>query len=284
MTTPGKDHPMRTRALLLAAALVPASIASLAFAPTVGTAELEDCSVLETLETTDDETGETTTDDVLACPSASYLAGCDDAAGGKVYHQVVQGPAPLDLAAPQESFTAGAGCGTYEEPLFFGTTPGNPFYDFTFSGFVTGNIDELTVELHDIYVAQQRAGGDIELAVRVEVDGESLFGVEEVEAVNGDVSTTPRIIDVPVTPEVSETGLSEALRFSVGDLYDQLGTTGAIGDGSESFHTVRVTVSVPPGVHALVWGASEIPSGIYVNQGLQGTVLQHGTGTVVSQG
>lgn len=270
---------MRIRALLLLAAIVPATAASLAFAPVV--AAEDGCSTLETVQVTEPD-GTTTDQDVLACPSTGWLGGCEDAAGGKVYHQLTQGPVPLVFDEPTESFTAGAGCGTYEEPLFYGTTPGNPFYDLTIDGFVPGNIDELMVELHDIYVAPQRAGGDIVLAVRVEVDGVSLFGEEEVEAVDGTPATTPRIIDVPVTPEVSETGVSEALRFSVGDLYERHGIEGAVGDGSDSYHTVRVTISVPPGVHALVWGAAEIPAGVYVNQGLAGTVLEYGTGAVTT--
>lgn len=276
---------MRLRALLLTAAIVPVSVATLAFTPTdIANEDGPDCSTLETVEATDEDTGETTQQDVLACPSAAYLAGCEGAAGGKVYHQLVQGPAPLSLEAPTESFTAGAGCGTYEEPLFQGIEPGNPFYDFTIQGHVTGNIDELMVELHDIYVAQQRTGGDITLSVRVEVDGESLFGTEELTNVGGDTTaTTPRVIEVPVTPEVSETGISEALRFSIGDLYAQHGIDGKVGDGADAFHSVRVTISVPPGVHALVWGATEIPSGIYVNQGLEGTVLEYESGSVVSE-
>lgn len=274
----------RARAMLLSAALVPAAVAGLAFAPAPA-AESEDCSSLETVEVTDEATGEVTQQDVLACPTAAYIAGCEDAVAGKVYNQVVSGPAPLSLEAPTESFTAGAGCGTHEEPLFQAIQPGNPFYDFTFEGFFSGNLDELTVELHDIYVAEQRAGGDITLAVRVEVDGESLFGTEELTNVGGDqTATTPRVIDVPITPEVSETGVSEALRFSVGDLYEQHDIQGEVGDGAEAFHTVRVTISVPRGAHALVWGASEIPSGIYVNQGLAGTVLRYGSGMVVTTG
>lgn len=269
---------MRTRALLLLAAIVPATALSLAFAP-VPAAE-DGCSTLETVQVTAED-GATTDQDVLACPQAAWMGGCDEAAGGKVYHQLTQGTVPLVFDPPTESFTAGAGCGTYEEPLFYGTTPGNPFYDLTIDGYVQGNVDELTVELHDIYVAPERAGGDITLAVRVEVDGTSLFGVEEVEAVDGTPATTPRIIDVPITPEVSATGVSEALRFSVGDLYAKHGIEGAVGDGSGEYHQVRVTVSVPPGVHAFVWGATEIPSGIYVNQGLTGTVLEYGSGTVV---
>lgn len=277
---------MRTRALLLSAVIVPAAFA-LAFAPATpeddGTTDAPECSTVETVEVTDEDTGDVTEEDVLACPSTSYLAGCDGAVGGKVYHQVTQGPVPLDFAAPSESFTDGAGCGTYEEPLFQAIEPGNPFYDLTIQGVVQGNIDELTVELHDIYVAQQRAGGEITLNVRVEVDGESLFGTEELTNVGGDqTATTPRVIQVPVTPEVSETGISEALRFSVGDLYAQHGIEGQTGDGSDAFHTVRVTLSVPLGAHALVWDATEIPSGIYLNQGLQGTVLQYGTGEVTS--
>jgi hypothetical protein len=117
--------------------------------------------------------------------------------------------------------------------------------------------------------------------VRVEVDGTSLFGTEEVEAVDGTISTTPRIIEVPITPEVSETGISEALRFSVGNLYEEHGIDGVIGEGEDAFHSVRVTISVPTGGHVLVWGASEIPAGLYANQGLSGTVLQYGSGFVL---
>lgn len=259
---------MRVRSLLLALSLLPG--AALAVAATTP----EGCVVAAEGDVA------TSDDDVLACEAAAYLAGCDQAVGGKVWSQLVSGTVPTALTAPDTSFTAGAGCGTYEEPLFVGGQPGNPFYDLTIEGFVEGNLDTLYVELHDIYVGPQRAGGDVTLDVRVEVDGTSLFGTSELELINGDIAQTPSIISVPITPEVSSTGVSEALRFSVAGLQDMF--PGVAGDGAGTFHSVRVTVSVPPGGHVIVWDATEIPSGFYVNQGTAGTVLQLGTGAVIS--
>lgn len=266
--------------LAIAVGATALAASTLAFAPAT-TADESACTTLETVDVTAAD-GTVTSDDVLACSYASYLSGCDAAAGGKVWNQVVNGTVPLSFDAPTESFTAGAGCGTHEEPLFYGTTPGNPFYDLTIEGYVQGNIDELAVELHDIYISDSRATGEMVLDVRVEVDGESVFGSETVTSVGGEDAQTPSIISVPVTPEVSSTGLSEALRFSVGDLYELHGIAGKVGDGADAYHNVRVTISFPPGAHVAVWGATEIPSQVMINQGTPGTVLQYGTGTVIS--
>lgn len=272
---------MRARALLLGAVIVPSAVLALAFAPSPAEQAEEDCSVLETVEVTDPDTGEPGEQDVLACASAAYLSGCEAAVGGKVYLQLNSGSVPTDMDEPTESFTAGAGCGTYEEPVTYATGPGNPFYDLTIDGFVTGNIDELTVELHDIYVGSQRNSGSITLATMVEVDGRSLFGTETVTDISGNETESPRRIDIPIDPVPSETGVSEMLRFSIGGLYDLHGIDGVVGDGSNAFHTVRVTVSVPVGAHAIVWDAAEVPSGFYVNQGLPGTRVMYGTGFIL---
>lgn len=261
---------MRLRSALLALTLVPAA------AFTIAADAPDGCTVVSDAGTPDDET-----DDVLACEGAAYLS-CEDAAGGKYHAQLPTGATvPLTQAAPDISFTAGAGCGTQDDPGGFqAVQPGNPYYDVTIDGFLTeGNLDTLTVELHDIYVGPERQSGEMTLNVRLEVDSQSLFGTTTLTNQLGEEFQTPAIVEVPVEPVTSETGLSEALVFSVGDLQEQFPGVGA-GDGQ--FHTVRVTVTVPAGAHALVWGATEVPAAVHVNKGLDGTVLELGTGDVVN--
>lgn len=259
---------MRVRTTLLALTVLPLSMFSVA-------ADVpEGCSIADEGATAAGD------DDVLACAATAYLS-CEAAQGGKYHAQLTEGTIGLTFDEPTGSFTEGAGCGTQDDPAGVGAvSPGNPFYDVTVEGFaMEGNLDTMIVELHDIYVGAERATGTMELQVRVELDGKSLFGTETLTPTNGDPVESPMVIDVPVEMVMSSTGLSESMSFSVGGLQEMF--PGLAGVGTDTFHTVRVTFTTPPGAHALVWGASEVPASIAFNQGLAGTVLELGTGNVV---
>jgi hypothetical protein len=259
---------MRVRTTLLALAILPAALCSVA-------ADVpDDCTIADEGATTDGA------DDVLACAATAYLS-CEDAQGGKYHAQITEGPIGLTFDEPTESFTAGGGCGTQDDPIgTYAVSPGNPFYDVTVEGFaMEGNLDTMIVELHDIYVGAERSTGTMNLQVRVELNSKSLFGTETLTPTNGDPVQSPTIIDVPVKMVRSSTGASESMSFSIGGLQEMF--PGVAGVGTGAYQSVRVTFTVPAGAHALVWGATEVPASISFNQGLAGTVLELGTGRVI---
>jgi hypothetical protein len=73
------------------------------------------------------------------------------------------------------------------------------------------------------------------------------------------------LIDVTVQPEVSSTGLSVAYRFTVTNLHAALSTARDVGYGADRSRQLKITIDTPEGVHAIVWGASEVPTGVTLN-------------------
>lgn len=266
---------MRIRSALLVLTMLPVAAFSLA-------AHVPDgCTNLDDRGTADDGS-----DDAIVCTETHYLS-CEATVdpAGKVHDFFNVPTIPLTTDAPEASFTEGAGCGYPEDPLFLGTRQDTPF-SMDFGGFVTSNIDTLTVELHDlgphenaIYAAN---GSTVELNVRLSIDGESPLGTEENESVDGTPSSSPATIAIPIEAELSDTGLSSKYVFTVtnigADLPQLLTNFGA--DGSGIFHDVQVTVEFPAGPAGVpsdnvapVWGATEVPASITINGEAAGTVL-----------
>lgn len=160
--------------------------------------------------------------------------------------------ATWDTEAPTESVTAGAGCGTVDLP-FMQTAPGN-IYDATWTGYFTGNLDTLNVELHDIYVGPGRATGDLNVAIKVFIDGTPVFG---------DLGH-----EVALKPVRSSTGLSEMVKFSIVNL-------GYISEAENIEHEVSLVMqtgtarnrgpTVTDTVSGWVWDTTEVPSGLTFN-------------------
>ncbi len=260
---------MRRLSALFAAALIPGA---LAFAVTP--AEVDTCATHDDGGTTDD-----TTDDTLLCESVNYLS-CEDTLdpAGKLHDITI--PVKLTPVAPDTSFTAGGGCGVPEIPLFSGVYQNTP-YDFDIAGFFEGNVDTLTFELHDIHATQARATGEMTLAVRITIDGESPFGSEENTNVAGDPFDSPLTLNIPVETVTSSTGLSDGLFFTVTNIADDL--PGLLDVGTGDYHSIAVTIGFNAtnarGLQVPVWGATEVPASITVNGEEKGTVVdatQHG--------
>ena len=176
------------------------------------------------------------------------------------------GAAPWNTTAPSQSFTQGAGCG-HLDAVFYGTAPDSP-YDAVFEGTFTGNISSMTFELHNLLLGQVRAAGTYSVGLRVLIDGEPLFG-----AAQG--------AEVSVTPELSSTGLSEKLVFSLHrlgcakEIKDASGNVTSVktdgyatenGDGTEE-HSILVALDqyYLDQAAAFVWDTTEVPSGITFN-------------------
>jgi len=175
--------------------------------------------------------------------------------------------ATWDTAPPSQSVTEGAGCGTVDTP-FMQQAPGN-IYDATWTGWFEGNLDSLTVELHNIYVGPARATGKLNAAVRLFVDGTPVFG-ELGEEVTFDAVR-------------SSTGLSEMITFSIDNI-------GYVSERENTEHQIDLVMhggetrhrgpTATDTVSGWVWDTIEVPSGIVFNpETLEETVLTVGGDT-----
>ncbi|MGH2710987.1 MAG: hypothetical protein ACRDH9_07285 [Actinomycetota bacterium] len=181
----------------------------------------------------------------------------------------VQGAYPSwSTTAPTQSFQAGAGCG-HLDVLVYGTQPATP-YDLVYNGTFTGNIQNMKFELHNLLLSQVRVAGTFSVGLRVSIDGEHLFG-----------DGTTQGLEIALTPELSSTGLTEKMTFSIqkigcakeikdasGNVIDVKtdGFATEDGDGEEE-HSIQVTIDqfYLDQAAAWVWGATEIPGGITFN-------------------
>lgn len=166
------------------------------------------------------------------CASANKLAGVDAALGDV---------ASWDTTAPDTSFTAGAGCGYYDNVLSGGTG----VFSATWTGTFTGNLDAIDVELHRLIAG---AGGSVtapQLVAILTIDGKEVY--------NGDINIDPFL--------ASSTGASESAIFS----FSKLGYLAEDGDG-EKTRSITLTIdSYNEAQNAWVFDAEEVPAGLVFN-------------------
>lgn len=179
-----------------------------------------------------------------------------------------------NAAPPAQSFQQGAGCGGYE---YGGFT--NEAYDVAFEGTFTGNVRDMTIEIHQLLLGNARQGTTETLRLNTWIDNKPLFP-PGTQPSNGRTVT--------VTPERSSTGASEKYVFSIanvgyatevkdenGKVVDVLKGGAALedGDGARE-HTFLLFLGVHGNTTAAeargklgiwVWDATEIPSGITFN-------------------
>lgn len=255
---------MRLKSAILALAMAPGA---LAFAVTPAST---DCT---TISTGADPVA--TSDDVIAC-EASVWFECSSAHGGKVHVPSSLGTGvKLVNDAPKTSFTAGGGCGQQETAQATGTAT-TSIYDLNATGFIAGNVDTLSVELHSIYASSLRATGTVTLDVRVVVDDQSPVGFVTSPGTGGtgDISS-PESFRLEVPLQASSTRLSESMTFTITDLHRMFPQLSKAGNGSSNFHTLDVTVSVVEldWAGVFVWGATEIPANVTINGGARGLTV-----------
>lgn len=178
---------------------------------------------------------------------------------------VASGPTPWSTTAPAGSYTAGNGCGA-ADPAVQGAGLAT-LYDAVFSGTYTGNIRDMTLELHNLVLSRARQAATFQVRVRMLIDGEPALP-----------ETAGRV--VTVTPILSSTGATELFQISIPklgcsrDIFDADGklvdvkTDGLVtenGDGI-SEHSIQIAIDSPaPQASAWVWDATEIASGITFN-------------------
>ena len=152
-----------------------------------------------------------------------------------------------DENKPTTSYTAGGGCGTADTALS-GTADHNPIYDFTTSGYYTGNIDTITLRLWAIEGAG-RAFDEFTVDLHLKVDGEDVIARD----------TPAEAVAIP-----SSTGATRLYEVTVTgvDLSSQVDST--------SEHEIIATVypkfvDGSGGGIAWVYDAAEIDSGLVFN-------------------
>jgi hypothetical protein len=163
---------------------------------------------------------------------------------------------------PAGSVTAGNGCGSGNPSPVRGIRPETPF-DLSFAGTYRGNLDSLTVSMHNIVLGTAQAGNPVALDMRIVVGNRSLFGTEEVTNAAGDTFEEPAVRRIVVTPQATgATGAPKLLEFTVTDI-------GLINEADLRNHRVVVTFETAftnvSRQNAWVWGATEVPSGLTFN-------------------
>jgi hypothetical protein len=173
-------------------------------------------------------------------------------------------------AEPEGSWTAGDGCGSAHPSLVNGTEQESP-YNLSFAGTFTGNLDTVTVRLHNAFVGRSRGtGGALPIDVRVTVGDLSVFGVEEFTGTDIDggtfetvTHTGPATRTMTVEPRPSDDGLSEVFELSITEIDYLL-------PDDDTEHRVVLTVAAPFSAanaqNAWAWGAQETPSSITFNE------------------
>jgi hypothetical protein len=160
-----------------------------------------------------------------------------------------QGSVPgWNTTAPTQSVQAGAGCGYYENAGGAWLGPNRTTLDSEWEGTFTGNVDSITVELHNIHVSAARATGPFLARLNLLIDG--------VEVFNG-----PATGDLRMTPVPSATKLSEKMTFTL----TRVGLLTEDGDGTR-VRTFRLVMrSLSEEQSAWVWDTTEVPAGLTFN-------------------
>ena len=199
----------------------------------------------------------------LALPSAATAAtaptgptlrtegvwfACDDEAPVQNV-AYLQGRTPgWTTTAPTGSVRAGAGCGAYENAVGGWLGPNRTSLDTSWAGTFTGNVDSITVALHNAHVSRARALGTFPVRVTLRIDGV-------------DVCNCPEEGDLVLTPAADATGVSDRMTFTLTDI----GLVVEDGDGARERRYEIVVRSLSEEQSGWVWGAAEVPAGVTFN-------------------
>ncbi len=180
---------------------------------------------------------------------------------------VTSGPTSWNTTAPAQSFQQGAGCGSVDPGALRGGNP-QTIYDAVFRGTFSGNVRDLTIELHNLLLGRVRTGTTSTVRVRMLIDGVPIF-------------PETAGVAVAVTPELSSTGASEKLLISVPNLgctRDVVDADGNVvdvikgglmeenGEGTlERDIQLAIDSNFVDRAGAWVWDATEVPAGITFN-------------------
>ena len=189
------------------------------------------------------------------------------------------GLAPWDTTAPAQSVQQGAGCGVIDPSALRNTTPAGGPADAAFGGTYTGNLENLTVELHMLATSPGSVGNDtVDITPWLVIDGEAY------------VTDTTILTGVPLV--ASSTGASRKIEFTItklgtvrevldssGNVVDVV-TTGLAKESAAGEHEIQLNVRIrgtgtPNAVW--VWDTTEVPSGITFNDTTPSATTQQAT-------
>lgn len=177
-------------------------------------------------------------------PAGPYYFECQGGTAMKVQNNIRTHT--WSLTKPAASYTTGAGCGYLDPGPIIGTRSDTP-YDMSVGGSFAGAVDTMNVELHNLVLGQVRLSQGTPLKVRMLIDGE-----ERIDP------AAP--IEFEGTTEVSSTGLSEKVTFSLTNL-----KLPALPDGQERQFVLDIGSPYLDSSNAFAWGASEIAAHVQIN-------------------
>jgi hypothetical protein len=202
---------------------------------------------------------------------------CDGDTPEATVNQRLGNPTPTwAFERPEDSVMDGHGCGSGNPSAVNGTEQESP-YDLSFAGEVTGQLEDLTVTLHNGYLGTARRTNPTQMIdVRLTIDGLSVFGVEDRTGTDVDGGTFETVTHTQ--PKIRRMAL-EPLTDGVDDIAPrfQFSITGLdyLADEDDTTHRVVLTISTPAGggnaQNLWLWGANEIDSRIVFNARAEAT-------------
>jgi hypothetical protein len=159
-------------------------------------------------------------------------------------------------------------CGSLHQSLFGGTEQESP-YDLSFAGTFEGNLDTITVRLHNAFVGTARGASTMPISVRLTVDELSVFGIQEFTGTDVDggtfetvTHTGPRPRDMVATLVPGDHGATDVYEFDIAGLdyllQDDLGDKRIV-------LTIATPLSGSNAQNVWAWGTAETDSSITFN-------------------
>lgn len=168
---------------------------------------------------------------------------------------ITSAAATWDDTKPTASVQSGAGCG-FADPGPLNGTGMETIYDVPVKGTFTGNLDSLTIRFYDINVGPSRQSQMLTAALRVTIDGQSMFG--------NTTAATPAPAAKPVTAKLVPTSTGAANLFEV--TVTDLGFIEREGTPQDVEHAISIALGGSSDVvSGWVMDTTETPSSIVFN-------------------
>jgi hypothetical protein len=179
-----------------------------------------------------------------------------------------------NTTAPSGSADDGAGCGGLEYGGY-----SNRAYDVAFQGSFTGNVRDVTVEIHQALLGKVRSATTESLRIFAWIDGLPLFPDGTQPEDGGTVVVTPITSPDGETEKfvftITNIGVVKEIKDSQGEVVDVLTDGAALEDGQGNIehdfliyvgtHGDGMNTDVKTKLGAWAWDAIEVPSGITFN-------------------
>jgi hypothetical protein len=164
---------------------------------------------------------------------------------------------------PTGSVTGGEGCASLNPSAVRGVRPETPF-DLSFRGTYRGNLDAMTVQMHNIVLGTAQNKAPVTLRMRMTINGQSLFGTETVTNAAGDAFQEPAVRDIAMVPVgTGASGAPKLFEFTVTNL--GLDTEADLKRSHQIVMTFETAWTNAARQNFWAWGNTEAPSGLTFN-------------------